>query len=283
MPIVVEKLSYTYMKGSAISFQALTDISLTVNEGETLGIIGHTGSGKSTFVQHLNGLLQPASGFVTVDGYRMADKKERVLGRRLVGMVFQYPEYQLFEETVIKDVCFGPLSMGMPADEALKRSAEAMTLVGLSPDRFRDKSPFELSGGEKRRAALAGIIAMRPKYLVMDEPMAGLDPIGRREILSLIASLKSAIGCAVVMVSHSMDDVALCSDRIAVLSNGRLFACATPKEVFADADKLLSIGLDIPQASRLALLLQRRGILAPSGVFSMDDLYDYIKGELRHV
>ncbi|MBQ3201909.1 MAG: energy-coupling factor transporter ATPase, partial [Clostridia bacterium] len=251
---------------------ALRDIDLTVHDGEFLGLIGHTGSGKSTFVQHLNGLLQPTSGTVTVDGFNMADKKQRVQGRRLVGMVFQYPEYQLFEETVQRDVAYGVKNMGMGEKEALERADEAMALVGLDPVKFRDKSPFELSGGEKRRAALAGIIVMRPKYLVLDEPMAGLDPLGRHAILDTIDSLRETLGCAVVMVSHSMDDMADRAERIAVLAKGRLIRVGTTAEVFGDARTLIDNGLDVPQVSRLALMLRERGVDVPSTIFDMDEM-----------
>lgn len=272
MPIVVEKLKHSYMEGSSLAHDALRDIDLTVHDGEFLGLIGHTGSGKSTFVQHLNGLLQPTSGTVTVDGFNMADKKQRVQGRRLVGMVFQYPEYQLFEETVQRDVAYGVKNMGMGEKEALERADEAMALVGLDPVKFRDKSPFELSGGEKRRAALAGIIVMRPKYLVLDEPMAGLDPLGRHAILDTIDSLRETLGCAVVMVSHSMDDMADRAERIAVLAKGRLIRVGTTAEVFGDARTLIDNGLDVPQVSRLALMLRERGVDVPSTIFDMDEM-----------
>lgn len=267
MPIVVEKLNYSYMQGSALTNAALDDITLTVSDGEFLGLIGHTGSGKSTLVQHLNGLLQPTSGTVTVDGYNMADKKQRPLGRRLVGMVFQYPEYQLFEETVARDVAFGVKNMGVAEAEAIERAHEAMALVGLDPKRFAEKSPFELSGGEKRRAALAGIIAMRPKYLVLDEPMAGLDPLGRRGILDTIDRLRATLGCAVVMISHSMDDLADRAERVAVLNEGSLLMLDTTANVFAKSELLLSVGLDVPQVSRLCLRLREEGIELPEGIY----------------
>ncbi len=272
MPIVVEKLNHAYMEGSGLAHDALKDITLTVKDGEFLGLIGHTGSGKSTFVQHLNGLLQPSSGKVVVDGFDMADKKQRMQGRRLVGMVFQYPEYQLFEETVAKDIAFGVKNMGVSEAEAMERADEAMALVGLAPERFRDKSPFELSGGEKRRAALAGIIVMRPKYLVLDEPMAGLDPLGRRDILDTIDNLRATLGCAVVMVSHSMDDMADRAERVAVLSNGSLLRIGTTAEIFGDAEFLIESGLDVPQVSRLAITLRARGIALPETIYAMDEM-----------
>ena len=272
MPIVVEKLNHAYMEGSGLAHDALKDITLTVKDGEFLGLIGHTGSGKSTFVQHLNGLLQPSSGKVVVDGFDMADKKQRMQGRRLVGMVFQYPEYQLFEETVAKDIAFGVKNMGVSEAEAMERADEAMALVGLAPERFRDKSPFELSGGEKRRAALAGIIVMRPKYLVLDEPMAGLDPLGRRDILDTIDNLRATLGCAVVMVSHSMDDMADRAERVAVLSSGALLRIGTTAEIFGDAEFLIESGLDVPQVSRLAITLRARGIALPETIYTMDEM-----------
>lgn len=272
MPIVVEKLNHAYMEGSGLAHDALKDITLTVKDGEFLGLIGHTGSGKSTFVQHLNGLLQPSSGKVVVDGFDMADKKQRMQGRRLVGMVFQYPEYQLFEETVAKDIAFGVKNMGVSEAEAMERADEAMALVGLAPERFRDKSPFELSGGEKRRAALAGIIVMRPKYLVLDEPMAGLDPLGRRDILDTIDNLRATLGCAVVMVSHSMDDMADRAERVAVLSSGALLRIGSTAEIFGDAEFLIESGLDVPQVSRLAITLRARGIALPETIYTMDEM-----------
>lgn len=278
MPIIVEKLTHAYLHSG--DYKAVSDISLTIREGEFLGIIGQTGSGKSTFIQHLNGLMQPTEGKVYVDGFDMSDKKQRREGRRLVGMVFQYPEYQLFEETVQKDVAFGCLNMGMSESEALARADEAMSLVGLSPEKFGEKSPFELSGGEKRRAALAGIISMRPKYLIMDEPMAGLDPLGRKDIMDTIDSLRRELGCAVVMVSHSMDDVALRSERIAVLSEGRLIREGDKREIFSDVELLLKNGLDIPQVTRLALALKKRGVNMPDGILDMDGFVKAIKERL---
>ncbi|HWS28893.1 MAG TPA: energy-coupling factor transporter ATPase [Clostridia bacterium] len=283
MSIVVEKLTHTYMGGSAIAFSAIKDIDLTVYEGEFLGIIGHTGSGKSTLIQHLNGLIQPTSGKVTVDGFDIADKKQRLLGRKLVGMVFQYPEYQLFEETVAKDIAYGPKNMGLKEDEVAERVEEAMRLVGLNSDRFANKSPFELSGGEKRRAALAGIIAMNPKYLVLDEPMAGLDPLGRKEILNTIDSLRKSIHCSVVMVSHSMDDVARCADRIAVLSGGELVMVDEAEKVFQKTQMLLDAGLDVPQVSRLALLMNKRGVEIDEGIYKLDDMVRFIVRRVKNV
>lgn len=272
MPIQIQQLDHTYLPGSQLASPALSGISLTIQDGEFLGIIGHTGSGKSTLIQHLNGLLLPTSGSVLVDGLDTREKKLRKQIRSLVGMVFQYPEYQLFEETVARDVAFGPKNMGMPEAEIETHVTEALRLVGLNPDEFAEKSPFELSGGEKRRAALAGILAMRPKYLVLDEPMAGLDPRGRHEILALIESLRRDFGTGIVMVSHSMDDVAMFADRIAVLDKGSLFMVDTPEAVFSHSAELLNMGLNLPQATQLVRALRERGVAIERDYFRMEEL-----------
>ena len=282
MPINIEQLSHTYLPGSALAYPALSNISLTIPEGEFLGIIGHTGSGKSTLIQHLNGLLLPTEGSVLVDGLDTREKKLRKQIRSLVGMVFQYPEYQLFDETVARDVAFGPKNMGLAEDEIATRVNEALRLVGLDPEAFSEKSPFELSGGEKRRAALAGILAMRPKYLVLDEPMAGLDPRGRREILSLVESLRRDFGTGIVMVSHSMDDVAMYADRIAVLDQGSLFMVDTPEEVFSHSAELLEMGLNLPQATQLVRALRARGIAIEQDYYRMDELTHELIGRWRN-
>lgn len=276
MPIVLENVSHTYMPGSAMAQVALSDISLRVEEGEFLGVIGHTGSGKSTLIQHMNGLMQPSSGRVLVDGLDLCDRKQRMQARSRVGLVFQYPEYQLFEETVYKDVAFGPHNLGVPEPEIRERVEEALQLVGLAPDIFAEKSPFDLSGGEKRRAALAGILAMRPRYLLLDEPMAGLDPRGRQSVIDLLQNLRSRTGCAILMVSHSMDDVSKNADRIAVLRNGSLVMVDTPAHVFANPEQLVEMGLDIPQAARLAVELRKRGIDAPAGIYREEDIERYL-------
>ncbi len=282
MPIIIEQLSHTYLPGSQLAYPALSDVSLTVQDGEFLGIIGHTGSGKSTLIQHLNGLLLPTAGSVLVDGLDTREKKLRKQIRSLVGMVFQYPEYQLFEETVERDVAFGPKNMGLSEEEIAPRVEEALRLVGLNPSEFSEKSPFELSGGEKRRAALAGILAMRPKYLVLDEPMAGLDPRGRREILALIESLRSEYGTGIVMVSHSMDDVAMFADRIAVLDKGSLFMVASPEDVFSHSTELLNMGLNLPQATQLVRALRARGIDIQHDYFRMEELAADLIGRWNH-
>ena len=282
MPIQIQQLDHTYLPGSQLAYPALSGISLTIQDGEFLGIIGHTGSGKSTLIQHLNGLLLPTSGSVLVDGLDTREKKLRKQIRSLVGMVFQYPEYQLFEETVARDVAFGPKNMGMPEAEIETHVTEALRLVGLNPDEFAEKSPFELSGGEKRRAALAGILAMRPKYLVLDEPMAGLDPRGRHEILALIESLRRDFGTGIVMVSHSMDDVAMFADRIAVLDKGSLFMVDTPEAVFSHSAELLNMGLNLPQATQLVRALRERGVAIEQDYFRMDELAQDLIGRWNH-
>ncbi len=283
MPIVVEKLSHTYMHKSALAVSAINDVSIVINEGEFLCIVGHTGSGKSTFIQHLNGLLLPTSGSVMVDGCDMLDKKQRQIGRRLVGMVFQYPEHQLFEETVYKDVAFGPVNMGLSEAEVKERVMNALSIVGLDADKFCGKSPFELSGGEKRRVALAGIIAMHPKYLVLDEPMAGLDPSGRNAILDTLLELQRANNTCIIMVSHSMDDIARVAARVAIFSKGALRTVGTPAEVFSDAGEIEKLGLELPHAAQLAQALRKRGVNVPNEIYRPEELLDFLKRRLKYV
>ena len=278
--IELKNVSYAYMEGSAFSHDALKNISLTIHENEFVAIIGHTGSGKSTLITHMNGLLQPTRGTVTVDGLDMSDKKQCKEGRSHVGLVFQYAEYQLFEETVAKDIAFGPHNMGLDDEECTERVKEAMSLVGLDYTEFAEKSPFDLSGGERRRAALAGIIAMRPKYLVLDEPMAGLDPSGRRHILDTLSELREKLPCAVIMVSHSMDDVARCSERVIVMNEGSIVMDDTPQNVFSHTDELQSMQLDIPTAAKIADSLRNRGVKLPQGICDIDTLADYLTGGL---
>ena len=280
MPIVLEHLSHTYFDGTT-SVPAVKDVSLEIREGEFLSIIGHTGCGKTTLVQHLNGLLLPSSGRVLVDGLDTADKKQRPAVRARVGMVFQYPEYQLFADTVREDVAFGPKNMKLGEDEIALRVSEAMTMVGLSMDRFAEKSPFELSGGEKRRAALAGILAMRPKYLVLDEPMAGLDPQGRQSILAMLEQLRQDTGCSIIMVSHSMEDVARHADRILVMNHGEVMYLDTPKTVFSHSDELSEMGLSLPAPCRVAALLRKGGVDVPADICTREDLEAFLVRRLK--
>ena len=253
---------------------ALRDVSLTVRRGEFLGLAGHTGSGKSTLVQHLNGLIRPQEGFVRALGLDLSNKKDAAAVKAKVGVVFQYPERQLFAETVAQDVAFGPHNLGLPQDEVDRRVASSLARVGLDLATIGDKSPFELSGGQQRRVAFAGVLAMDPEVLVLDEPMAGLDPAARRDFLELIDRLHRD-GLTVAMVSHSMDDLANCCDRIVVMNEGAVFAEGTPAQVFAHADELKSIGLGVPAAQRMALALAEAGVpLRRGGLYTVESLAD---------
>lgn len=253
---------------------ALRDVSLTVRRGEFLGLAGHTGSGKSTLVQHLNGLIRPQEGSVRALGLDLSNKKDAAAVKAKVGVVFQYPERQLFAETVAQDVAFGPHNLGLPQDEVDRRVESSLSRVGLDLSTVGDKSPFELSGGQQRRVAFAGVLAMEPEVLVLDEPMAGLDPAARRDFLELIDRLHRD-GLTVVMVSHSMDDLANCCDRIVVMNEGAVFAEGTPEQVFAHADELKSIGLGVPAAQRMALALAEAGVpLRRGGLYTVESLAD---------
>ncbi len=259
MPIVLEKLSYVYKSGPQTT-TALHDIDLTIEDGELLALIGHTGSGKSTLAQHLNGLLQPTSGRVLLDGQdiNLKGANRRAL-RFKVGLVFQYPEHQLFEETVYKDIAFGPKNMGLTEKEIDDRVKEAMAQVGLVFEEISDRSPVELSGGQMRRTALAGVLAMRPEVLVLDEPTAGLDPSARDFLLGDIKRLNEE-GTTVILISHAMDDVARLAKRVAVLEKGTLVMEGKPEEIFAQYDRLNAMGLDVPEGFKLARMLRRDGL-----------------------
>lgn len=279
MPIVIEHLNYVYMSGGPYETHALDDVSLTIEDGEFVGLIGHTGSGKSTLVQHLNGLLLPTSGTITVDGLNIADKAtDRRAIRRKVGLVFQYPENQLFEETVEKDIAFGPKNLGLDDAEIDRRVKGAMRKVALDYDALHERSVFELSGGQMRRVAIAGVLAMEPRTLVLDEPCAGLDPRGREEILGLIRDLHRDTGATIVMVSHSMDDVASLAERVIVMNHGRVAMDGTPREVFSRGAELRAIGLDVPQAVLLADKLRERGFDVPQGVYRVEEIKAVIEG-----
>ena len=273
MSIVIEHLNYVYMQGGPYETKALDDVSLTIHNGEFVGLIGHTGSGKSTLVQHLNGLILPTSGQITVDGMDLADKNtDKRAIRRRVGLVFQYPENQLFEETVAKDIAFGPKNLGLDEAEIDRRVRTAMRRVALDYDKLSQRSVFELSGGQMRRVAIAGVLAMEPQTLVLDEPCAGLDPKGREEILGLISDLHRESGATIVMVSHSMDDVAALAERVIVMNHGKVAMDGAPREVFSRGEELRAIGLDVPQAVELAQKLREKGFDVPEGIYKIEEV-----------
>ena len=274
MPIIVQNVSYTYGKGSPFEKKALENISFTIDDGDFVALIGHTGSGKSTLIQLFNGLLKPDSGKVIVDGVDLcADKTDMQKVRSTVGIVFQYPEYQLFEETVYKDIAYGPANLGKTSDEIALIIDEVLPLVGLDADVLH-KSPFELSGGQKRRVAIAGVLAMQPKVLVLDEPTAGLDPAGRNEILSCIKNLHDKKGTTVILVSHSMEDVANTVDKILVVSDAELLAYDTVANVFKDSVALKNIGLNVPQVTRVVNHLKSKGVDLGDGICTVDAAVD---------
>ena len=273
MPIQVEHLTHTYMTDSPFAATALEDVSLTIEDGELIGLLGHTGSGKTTLVQHLNGLLKPTSGRVVVDGLDITEKGVSLLEvRRRVGLVFQYPEYQLFEETVAKDVAFGPKNLGLSEQEVDQRVRYALQEVGLVYDEIAERSPFELSGGQMRRVAIAGVLAMRPGTLILDEPTAGLDPAGRRSILGMIRELHAAGGLTVVMVSHNMDDISSLATRLVVMSRGRMVLTGEPRQVFQHRELLSSIGLGVPQAAELTQQLIAEGYPLPADLYTPEEV-----------
>ena len=268
----IEHLTHTYSAGTPFQRSAVDDMNLSMMDGEFLGIIGHTGSGKSTLIQHLNGLLKPTSGRILLQGKDIwADPKKIRDVRFQVGLVFQYPEYQLFEETVYKDIAFGPKNMGLDEADIDRRVRDAAAFVGLT-EAMLDKSPFELSGGQKRRVAIAGVIAMEPKVLVLDEPTAGLDPRGRDDILARIQDYHRAKNASVVLVSHSMEEIARNVDRIVVLSDGKVYMEGTPKQVFARAHELEQVGLDVPQVTKVAAALKARGLDIDTAVYTVEAL-----------
>ena len=272
----VQNLTHTYSAGTPFEHKALDDMNFSVERGEFIGIIGHTGSGKSTLMQHMNGLLKPTSGKVLLDGKDIwSDKKLTRQARFRVGLVFQYPEYQLFEETVYKDIAFGPKNMGLSKDEIDRRVREAAGFVGLSEAQLQ-MSPFDLSGGQKRRVAIAGVIAMEPEVLILDEPTAGLDPFGREEILANIQAYRQAKNATIMMVSHSMNDVARLTDRLLVLNGAKIAMDGTPAEVFARAWELEKIGLDIPEVTRIFMRLKELG-LPVEPVYTIDQAVEALK------
>lgn len=284
MSIKLENVTYTYGVGTPFEKTALYDTSVEIHEGEFVGIIGHTGSGKSTFVQLLNGLIQPTTGTVTVDGTDISQKTKEVMAmRHKVGMVFQYPEYQLFEETIAKDIAFGPRNFGLSEAEVEERVREAMDFVGLDYNTYAERSPFRLSGGQMRRVAIAGVIAIHPQYLILDEPSAGLDPIGRREIFSEIQRWHTEKHVTVILVSHNMEDVSQMADRLLVLSHGKIQLDGEPLEIFATKqDVLQQAGVSVPPATAVLQYLQTCGFAVNDRVRSIDEgveaLYSCLRG-----
>ena len=277
MPIEVSHLTHCYSEGSVLRTVALDDVSFLVEDGEFVGIIGHTGSGKSTLVQHLNGLLKPTSGRVLIDGEDLnGEHVNRRALRQRIGLVFQYPEYQLFEETVAKDIAFGPKNQGLSAEEIDGRVRYAMDCVHLDYDKYAGRSPFELSGGQMRRVAIAGVLAMKPSVLILDEPTAGLDPRGRDKILTLLEELHARENTTILMVSHSMDDMARLASRLIVMSGGKIVAEGTPREIFARESMMTSIGLDVPDAARLCALLRSKGYDLPADLYRPEELKEQL-------
>ena len=272
MSIQVRDITHIYSEGLPYETVALKDVSFDVDDGQFVGIIGHTGSGKSTLLQHLNGLLKPKSGTIVVSGTDItADNAVLRDIRRKVGLVFQYPEYQLFEETVLKDVSFGPKNLGLEEDEIEERAVEAIRLVGLDPDEFGDRSPFELSGGQKRRVAIAGVLAMKPEVLILDEPTAGLDPKAHRDILEMIKDVHQKEKNITILVSHNMNDIAALSDKILVMENGGLAMEGSPAEIFAESGKLKEMGLGVPEITDILVRLKDRGFDIRQDIISVDE------------
>ena len=271
MPITADHLTYVYGGNKNLITKAVDDISVTIDDGQFIGLIGHTGSGKTTFLQLLSGLIKPELGTVLIDGEDIFAKKFDLHSiRGKVGIVFQYPEHQLFEETVFKDVCYGPKNMGLEKEEIERRAKEALSLVGISEEVYT-QSPFELSGGQKRRVAIAGVLSMNPKIMILDEPTAGLDPAGRKEILGLVEKLCREQKMTIILVSHSMDDVAEYADRILVINDGKLALDATPREVFNHKEELESYGLSLPQVTKAMVRLKESGIPVNTDAITVDE------------
>jgi len=277
MSIQVRELNYIYSKGLPDQSVALKDVSFEIGDGEFVGIIGHTGSGKSTLLQHLDGLLKPTSGTVVINGTEITAPGVNIMEvRRRTGLVFQYPEYQLFEETVEKDVAFGPANLGLDEEETAERVREAIGLVRMDYDEVRKKSPFDLSGGEKRRIAIAGVIAMKPDVLILDEPTAGLDPKAHKDILEMIEKVHDHENNITILVSHKMDDIARLADKVLVMEDGCLVMNGTPEEIFSQRDKLDSMGLNIPEAALLAAELRERGLPVREGIMTIEQAEEEI-------
>lgn len=284
MSIKVEHLTHIYDKGMPSESVALDDVSFTAEDGQFIGIIGHTGSGKSTLLQHLNGLLKPDEGTVTVGNVDITQPGISMVEiRKRIGLVFQYPEYQLFEETVAKDVAFGPKNLGLSETEIEERVKEAIELVGLDYETVKDRSPFELSGGQKRRVAIAGVVAMRPEVLILDEPTAGLDPKAHKDVLNMVEEVHRRTGSITIFVSHNMADIARLSDKILVIHNGKLVTKGSPKEVFSQKETLRSVGLDLPPVTEFTEGLRERGINLSATILDIDEaaaqIAEYLKNK----
>jgi len=280
MSIQVSHLTHKYSEGTTFEKTALDDVSFEIQDGEFVGIIGHTGSGKSTLIQHLNSLMKPTSGQIFLDGEDInADKKKLKSVRQKIGLVFQYPEHQLFEMTIYKDVAFGPKNLGLSEEEVDKRVKSALSIVGIDESMY-DKSPFDLSGGQKRRIAIAGVLAMEPKVLILDEPTAGLDPKGRDEILDAIKNFHTQLKITVILVSHSMEDIAKLVDKIIVMNKGKLALMGTPKEIFSQVEKLETMGLAVPQITYVIYELNKKGYNLPQDIYTVDRateiLYEFL-------
>ena len=281
MSIQIVNLSHTYGSGTAFEKKALRNINLTIEKGAFVGLIGHTGSGKSTLIQHLNVLLKPETGSIIIDGENIGENKSRLKAiRSKVGLVFQYPEHQLFEMSVFKDVAFGPSNMGINEEETKRRVETALSIVGISSELYQ-KSPFELSGGQKRRVAIAGVLAMQPEILVLDEPTAGLDPRGRDEILNQIKLMHNELKLTVILVSHSMEDIARLVDKIFVINRGEIVLSGEPAEIFSKIDMLESIGLSSTQSAYLSKSLKEKGINLPDSIYTVDEAVSEILKILR--
>lgn len=277
MPIITDRLTYVYGEKTNLKITALNEVSIKIDDGQFIGLIGHTGSGKTTFLQLLAGLIKPKSGTVYLDGEDIFEKGfDTMKLRSKVGIVFQYPEHQLFEETVFKDVCFGPKNLGLSQKEVELLAYDALKQVGLEDEAFY-QSPFDLSGGQKRRVAIAGVLAMKPKVLILDEPTAGLDPQGRTDILNLIYKLQKEQGITIILVSHSMEDVAEYVDRIIVINKGNIALDGTPNEVFSNEDKLMECGLALPQVTEAMIMLRKNGIPVHTDIFTVEDAVKEIK------
>ncbi len=272
MSIKIENLTHIYAPKSPFEKIALNAVSLEIKDGEFVALIGHTGSGKSTLIQHFNGLLEATSGKIIVDGVDITDKSAKLIDiRKKVGLVFQYPEYQIFEETIAKDIEFGPKNLGLSDEEIKGRVIESMKMVGLDYETYKDKSPFDLSGGQKRRVAIAGVIAMKPTTLILDEPTAGLDPKGRDDILNQISKLHKDYNMTIIIVSHSMEDVAKIAERVIVMNHGEVALQGTPAEVFKEIDMLEEIGLGVPQVTYLVRELRKKGFNISDNIFTIEE------------